>query len=225
MESDNTRTTGTDGAVIKKFTVGDVTKVDLVGPGSATIVRGASGLLTVTAGAADFEHLETKATDDSVKVEYHGGLLRNRGPEGQLRYELTVPILEELKASNGLAVEAVDIDSKSLKIELKGGSTLSLSGLRVAEFEAKVADEGRLTVSGWVAQQKAKLSGKSVYQAQGLESEEVEIDASEGSEATIKVGKRLKVKATGGSTVAYTGDGVDLSIQTSDGSIFRHLTH
>lgn len=223
MEYEQTSAAGTPGATTKKFKAGEITRAELIGPGSATISNAATGIMTITASVADFEHLEIKTTDESMKVEFHGGVLRNRAPEGPIRYELAVLALTELKCSGGVAAEAVNLESHKLSVDLKDGSTLSLSGLRAVEFDAKIADEGRITVSGAVQQQKVKVSGKSVYQAQGLECAEVEIEAADGSEATVNVGKRLKAKATGGSTVAYTGDKIDLAVQTSDGSVFRHL--
>lgn len=212
------------GIVTKKFAVSEATKVELIGPGSATITRGATGVLSVSGRPADFEHLEIKTAGASVKVQYHGGLIRNRGPEGQLRYELVLPILEELKASDGLSIEASNIDSRDLKVELKGKSSLSLTDLRASEFEANVTDEGRLTVAGAVVSQKVKLDGGSTYQGAGVHSEESEIEAAGKSEATVRVSKKLKAKASEGSTIAYSGEGIDLSVQTSDGSVFRHLT-
>lgn len=212
------------GLVTKKYSVGDARKVGLIGPGTATITRGASGVLTLSARQADFEHLEVKVSGEGVDVAFRGGLIRNRGPEGQIRYELTVPILEELKLSGGVAAEATDIDSRKLHVELQDASSLTLAGLRASEFEAKVEDAGRLSAAGAVTEQKVKLGGGSVYQGGGVQSEETEVDASDKSEATVRAGKKLKVKAAGGSTVAYSGDGIDLDVQTHGGSVFRHIT-
>jgi len=215
-------TTSNGNSITKKFTVGDATKAEFVGPGTGKITRGAAGILVVTATPADYEHLEIKASGDSVKVEFRGGILRNRNPEGEMQYELIVPMLEELKISDRLSVEATSLDSRDLKVELKGGCTLTLSDLRASEFEAKVEGDSLLTVTGAVTEQKIRLSGKSTYVGVDVSSEETEIQAADESVATVRVNARLKVSASGASVVSYTGKDVDLSVQTSGKSVFQH---
>ena len=215
---DSSRSTGG-----KQYKTLDATKFELIGPGTATISQGVGGVIVVTAPQADGEHLEVKLSGDSLKVEYKGGLLRNRGPEGPIRYELTVPLLEELKLSGGLAAEATNLDGKELKVELKDGTSLTLAQIRTSQLEAKADGASRLTASGTATQQKIKLAGKSTYQGGGLDSEEAEIDAAGGSEATARVTKKLKVKADSGAIVAYSGQQVDLNVSTSGGSEFRHI--
>lgn len=207
----------------KQYKTLDATKFELIGPGTATISQGVGGVIVVTAAQADEAHLEVKLSGDSLKVGYHGGLLRNRGPEGPIRYELTVPLLEELKLSGGLAAEATNLDGKELKVELKDGSNLILSQIRATQLDAKADDASRLTASGTATQQKIRLAGKSTYQGGGLDGEEVDIDAAGGSEATARVTKKLKVKADGGSIVAYSGQQVDLNVTTAGGSELRHI--
>lgn len=209
-------------SITKKFTVGEAAKVEFIGPGSGKITRGAAGILVVTATPADFEHLEIKAAGDSVKVEFHGGILRNRNPEGEMHYELTVPTLEELKISDRLVVDASSLDSRELKVELKGGCTLTMSDLRATELEAKLEGESLLTVTGAVTEQKIRLAGKSTYVGVGVSSEETEIHAADESVATVRVNARLKVSASGASVVSYTGKDVDLSVQTGGKSVFQH---
>lgn len=211
------------GMVTKKYDVGEVKKVALIGPGTAVIARGAAAVLTLSARQEDIEHLEVKVSGDSVGVAFKGGLIRHRGPEGQIRYELTVPNMEELKLTAGLSAEAAGLDGRKIEVELEGGSSLTLGNLRADEFEAKVRAGGRLNVAGTVAKQKVKLEGGSIYQGGDLMSEEADVDAAGGSEASVRVAKKLKARAEGGSSVAYGGDRVELDIQTHGGSVFRQV--
>ena len=157
-----------------------------------------------------------------MKVEFRGGILRNRNPEGEMQYELIVPMLEELKISDRLSVEAANLDSRDLKVELKDACSLTLSDLRASDFEAKVEGESLLTVTGAVTEQKIRLAGKSTYVGVGVSSEETEIHAADESVATVRVNGRLKVNASNASVVSYTGKDVDLSVQTSGKSVFQH---
>ena len=212
------------GTVSKKYVVNEATKFDLMGPGTARISRGDTPTLALTMPQSEQEHIEVKLEGDSLKVAHHGGLLRHREPSGPLRYELVIPILTELKLSHGLTAEAANIDNHDVSVDLKDGSSLTLAQLRASDVDAKVAGGGRLTASGAVAKQKIRLADGSNYQGDGLESEEADLELAGGSEATVRVTKRLKAKAAGGSTVSYSGDRIDLTIQTSERSDVRRLT-
>lgn len=211
------------GSVTKKYVTNEATKFDLIGPGTAVINRGAAATLTLTMPQSEQEHIEVKIEGDSLKVSHHGGLLRHREPDGPLLYELTVPVLAELTLSHALSAEAANTDNRDVNVELKDGSSLTLAQLRAAEIEAKVANGGRLTASGAVVKQKIRLADGSTYQGGGLESEEADIEATGGSEATARVTKHLKAKATGGSTISYSGEKIDLDVHTSEKSDFRRL--
>jgi len=207
----------------KQYKTGEATKFDLIGPGIATISQGVAGSMTVTATPDDDDHLEVKLDGDTLTVVFHGGLVRKRGPQGPIRYGLTVPVLEELSLSGGLAVEANNIEGREVKVDLKDGSSLSLAQFRAAHFEARLEAGSRLTASGTAAQQKIKLAAKSSYQGGAFDSEEAEVEAAGSSEAIVRVSKKLKVKAEAGSIVSYSGQKVDLSVTTSAGSELRQV--
>jgi hypothetical protein len=217
-------TSSSSGTVTKTFVTNGAVKFELIGPGTALINRGAAATLSLTMPQSEQEHIEVKLDGDSLKVSHRGGLIRHRGPEGPLVYELTIPLLSELKLSGGLAAEAANIESRDTSVELKDGSSLTLAQVRATEIEAKVSSGGRLTASGAVVKLKVKLGDGSTYQGGGLNSEEVEIEAAGGAEATTRATKSLKVRASGGSTVAYSGEKIDLDVQTTGASDFHRLT-
>jgi len=96
----------------KQYKTGEATKFDLIGPGVATISQGVAGSISVAAPPDDEEHLEVKLDGNELSVVFHGGLVRKRGPQGPIRYELTVPVLEQLRLSGGLAAEANNIEGR-----------------------------------------------------------------------------------------------------------------
>jgi hypothetical protein len=223
MEATNIDVSTVSGQTSKSFSPGEACKFELIGPGSATFRQGAPASLTLSAGASEIDHFEVNLINESVKIGFHGGLVRNRGPQGPIHYEISIPVIEEIRFAGSLAVDLTDFKSDGLKIELKDKSTLQISGLRAAAFELKISGESRATVGGGVVRLKAKLAGKSTFSGADLDCEEAEIEARDGSEATVKVGRKLKVKASGGSTIGYSGDGVDLSVQTTGASRLTHL--
>ena len=208
----------------KRFDLGVVTKIEATGPGTLMVARGARGAVAVSAMPEDQERIEVKADGETLKLGFKGGLLLNRGPEGEVRYEVTAAVIEELKLDHGIVAEAVGLEASEIKVKLGGGSQLTLSDLRTTKFELDASGGSRVVVSGAVEQQKAKLSGGSSYQGTGLDSKETEVDASGGSQASVRVREELKARASGGATITYVGEGLKLDVKTDEGSNLRQVS-
>lgn len=216
-------TTVAGAGTARRYATATATKFELIGPGTASVTSGLEREVRLSGPVSDIEHLDVKVEADTLKVAYRGGFLRHRAPDGPLRYELAVPILEGLSLSGGLAAEATDIEGRKLDVALADGSSLALTQLKLNELDARVAGGSRLMASGSAARQKVKLSDKSTYLGVDLACEEAEIEAAGGSTASVRAAKKLKAKASGGSVIAYGGPKIDLSVQTSDGSELRRL--
>ena len=91
------------------------------------------------------------------------------------------------------------------------------------QLDVKVDSGGRLTATGVVSHVKVKLSGKSSFQGGGLDSEETDVEAAGGSEATVRITRKLKAKADSGSVVSYSGQKVELNAAISAGSDLRQV--
>lgn len=210
--------------VTKRYDLGVVTKIEASGPGTLLVARGQRGSVAVLAMPEDQERIEVKADGDTLKLGFKGGMLLNRGPEGDIRYEVTAAAgIEELKLGGGIAGEAAGLEGKEIKVKLDGGSRLTLSDLRATEFELEAGGGSQAAASGAVEKQKVKVSGGASYHGTGLTSLEAEVEASGGAEASVRVGQQLKVRASGGSSVSYAGEGVRLDVKTDDGSNLRQV--
>src|SRR5262245_3655420 len=102
----------------KRFDLGVVTRIEASGPGTLMVARGAPGAVSVSAMPEDQERIEVKADGETLKLGFKGGLLLNRGPEGEVRYEVTAAVIEELKLDHGIAAEAVGLEASEIKVKL-----------------------------------------------------------------------------------------------------------
>jgi hypothetical protein len=209
----------------KKFSVGEATRIEASGPGTLVISTGLNGLATVTASQEDQERIEVEANGKTLKIEFKGGLILNRGPKGEIRYEVTIPALEELKVSDGMTAHASVGQTKGFKVKAEHGSQVSVSGLTASTLEAEASDGAQLTVAGVADKQRAKAADGSAYQADALASNEVEIDASGGAQATVRVSSKLKARASDGAVVSYIGTDVALDVKTDEGGSVRQIAN
>jgi hypothetical protein len=207
----------------RRINLGVVTKIEAAGPGTLLVTRGAPVAVAISAMPEDQDRIQVETDGDTVKIGFKGGMLLNRGPAGEVRYEVTAAVLQEIKLGGGIAAEATGLEASEFKAKLGGGSRLTLSDFRVTKFELDASGGSQVVASGAAGQQKAKLGGGSTYQATGLESQAVEVEASGGSQASVRVREQLKARASGGSTVAFIGEGVKLDVKTDEGSNFRQV--
>jgi hypothetical protein len=207
----------------KRIAIGVVTKIDVAGPGTLVVARGTRSAVAVSAMPEDQERVEVKADGDTLRLSFKGGLLLNREPTGEVRYEVAVASIEEIRLGDGIVAEVMGLETKEVKVRLGGGSRLTVSGLQAMELEVEAGGGSQVVAAGTVDRQKVKLGGGSIYQGTGLASREAEVEASGGSDASILTGERLKVRASGGSTVTYTGEGVELDVKTEAGSDLRQI--
>lgn len=209
----------------KRYAVGNATKIDASGPGTLVVSRGLKTLATVTALNEDHERIEVESRGDTLKIDFKGGLILNRNPKGEIRYEVVISELHELKVSDGLAAHAVAGQTKSLKLKAESGARVSIAEVTVNSLEADVVDGSQLTVSGTADKQKADVSDGSAYQADALLCDETEIEASDGAQATIRVRGKLKAKASSGAVISYIGSDVRLDVKTDDTGHIRQIAN
>jgi hypothetical protein len=207
----------------KRLALGIVSKIEAAGPGTLVVTRGVPGAVAVSAMPEDHERIEVKSDGDTLKLGFKGGMLLNRGPQSDIRYEVTAAGIEELKLGHGIAAEVVGLEAKEVKVKVENGSRLALSDLRTTEFEVEAGDGAQVVASGTAERQKVKLGGGAGYQGTGVEAREAEVEAAGGATASVRVREKLKARVSGGATVAYVGDRIELDVKTHDGGMLRQL--
>src|SRR5262245_4460200 len=89
----------------KQFDLGVVTKIEASGPGALLVAQGARGAVAVSAMPEDQDRIEVQTDGDTLKLGFKGGLVLNRGPEGDVRYEVTASVITEFKLDHGIVAE------------------------------------------------------------------------------------------------------------------------
>lgn len=215
----------TNQLVARKHAVGDATKIEASGPGELVVTRAIRGLATVTAVAEDHERIEVEPHGDTLKIAFKGGLLLNRGPKSDIRYEVALLDLAEVKLSGGIVAQIAPGEVKSLKVKVSDGARVSVTDLRASSFEGELSDGSQLSVGGMVEKAKVKLSGGSSFQGDRLDIQEAEVEAGDGANATVRVRKRLKARAGDGASINYIGDNVKLDVKTDEGGNVRQIAN
>jgi hypothetical protein len=156
--------------------------------------------LTVTAEDNILPHLRSRVVDGLLELGPRAGVSLH--PRREIVYHLTAEWLTDILGSGAVEIEAYDLDTPFLGIELSGASHLDATG---------IADE-----------QLVFLSGASGYFGRDLWSAVVTIHASGASHGVVRVEEFLEATASGTSLVEYIGNPRVVAHESGFGEVRRY---
>lgn len=175
-------------------------EVELRGVGNLSIRQTGSESLSVEAE----DNVLPKITTEVV----NGRLILSPEPDTSIQttepinYELTVEDLHALKVSGSGGVEAEDIGTDNLGIDI-GGS-------------------GAVAISGRADSQEVSISGAGAYRAKDLQSKEAKVDVSGSGSAIVNASEALEAKVSGAGSVEYVGDPTVEEDVSGSGRVSEH---
>ena len=167
------------------------------------------GIFEVEVVAQKDFSVEVEADDNLlqfIRTEVKGGTLeisteKKISPQGRIRVRVSAPDVESLQVSGVAKVSLGSLKNDSLKVYASGASKLKVDG------ETKNLE--------------VELSGASKIEAENLKAENVNVDGSGASCASVNVSGDLKADLSGASKVTYTGNPRNLEKSTSGASSVR----
>ena len=187
---------GSGNLVTKEELFTDFTGVDAGSGFNVEISKASSYSVIVTADDNVMEYIEVSKSGDTLRIGVNWGTsLRS----ATLKIQITMPDLTRIELSGGVQGKITDfISSNPFSIELSGGSQLTGQG-----------SAGELTIDG---------SGGSQLHFADYSVQDVNIELSGGSQATINLDGTLNADLSGGSQLYYYGEPTLGEIETSSGS-------
>lgn len=159
-------------------------EVELRGVGNLSIRQTESESLTVEAEEDILPKIRTEVENDRLIIGPKPNTsIQTTEP---INYALTVKDLHALKVSGSGDVEAEDIATDKLGINISGS--------------------GAVEASGRVDSQEVDISGSGVYRAENLESKEAKIDVEGAGSALMNVSEALDAKVSSAGSVEYIGN-------------------
>lgn len=220
-----TRAFATEPRTVTYETAG-VTKIDVGGPATLTISIGTPERLIVTASGDDLDRIEVEQDDDKLAVEFDGGIIFNRDPEDEIRYDITVASLEELDLHGAVIATVEGVTGENLDLGLSGACLADITGIDVSTLKAGLSGASSVEIAGSAESQEVNVSGASIYHAGELDSRFATVEASGASTVVIRSTEALQIEASGASTVEYLApEGADVTKDESGASTIRALPY
>jgi hypothetical protein len=187
---------GTGNLVTKEELFNDFTSVDAGNGFNVIITQSNSYSVLVTADDNVMDHIEISKSWDTLNIGVKWGSSLS---SATLKIEITMPELRRIELSGGAHGTIKEMSSvNSLSIDLSGGSHLLGQG-EVDDLTIDSSSGSHLDFTDFAANN-------------------VNIELSGGSQATIKLDGTLDADLSGGSKLSYIGDPSLRDIETSGGS-------
>jgi hypothetical protein len=176
----------------------------------------------VAVSASDKEYrnrIKTEVTDNgTLKIYFDNKWNDWSNTDGKnLKAYVSCKVLDALRGNSGAHVD-VDGTVKSNKLHLDFSSGASFKGnISVTDLTAETSSGAHSTISGTAANIKTEASSGSHLDADDLQSEIAEADASSGGHIELNVNKQLSASASSGGHIHYKGNAVISDINTSSG--------
>jgi hypothetical protein len=198
----------------KEFTIAGVNKVYAMNGFNVTITKGDEFSFKAKGPATYVNDIDLKMANGILDIQFYHSW--NNRP--LIDITITMPLLVQVNlASAGTGVvNGFEEQISVMRAVLSGASKCTFNGAAI-NIAVDISGGSRLDVSGSTLSLYGSLSGAGKLNAYSLSATEVDLDASGGSEAKVKVEEKLFAAVSGGSRIYYKGEPIHKTIDTSGG--------
>jgi hypothetical protein len=150
-----------------------------------------------------------------VVVEKNGDRLvlsNNEELEDDTHVMIEMPALSHLRLSGATEAEVLNFEKGDFTARLSGAALLSLRG-KAEGIDSECSGASQMMLYGSAERLRHEGSGASHLRAEGFEVKSGEIEVSGAAQAEIKVTESLNAKASGASSIEYSGNSVRVKEQ------------
>jgi Putative auto-transporter adhesin, head GIN domain len=178
------------------------------------ITKGNSFYIKVKGPADTVNDIDWNVSNNILDIQYTHYVV-NR-PKADVIINLPALIQVNLAGAATGTINGFQGVNNVIRTVLSGASGCTLNGTGI-NTQIDISGASELNVNGSTESLYGNISGAGKLNASDLTSTEVDIAASGGSEAKVKVVTTLFAEATGGSSIYYKGSPTVKNIQTSGG--------
>jgi len=194
---------GSGNLVTQEMNLQDFTHLDISHAFVTDVRQSDTYRVEITVDDNLVDHLDVSKRGDTLYVGMDDISLIG---DATMRATITMPSLEGLEASGATKVTVTGFrSSAALDIEVSGASSVQ-GELDCGDVHMRVSGASSVTLDGAGRNANIGVSGASRARLEGFALQNVTVEASGASSATVNVAGRLDAEASGASTVLYAGN-------------------
>ena len=199
----NINVRGSGNLVTREMDFSGFKRLDISSAFVVDVTRSDTYSVVITVDDNLVDHLDVSMRGDTLYVG-----MDNISLLGQvtLRAKITMPTLEGLQTSGASKVTATGFRS-SARFDLDVSGASSFDGeIDSGDVHMRVSGASSVTLDGSGGNADIGVSGASRARLEGFALQDVDVEASGASSATVNVAGRLNAAASGASTILYVGN-------------------
>jgi hypothetical protein len=194
---------GSGNLVTREMDFSGFKRLDISSAFVVDVTRSDTYSVVITVDDNLVDHLDVSMRGDTLYVGMDNVSLLG---EATLRAKITVPTLEGLQTSGASKVTATGFRS-SARFDLDVSGASSFDGeVDSGDVHMRVSGASSVTLDGRGGNADIGVSGASRAWLEGFALQDVAVEASGASSATVNVAGRLNAAASGASTIPYIGN-------------------
>lgn len=170
------------------------TKIDAGGAINVEILAQKDYRVEVQADDNLLSNIKTEVSGDTLKIYSEDRI----SPKTQINVKISMPSIESLDVSGASSGNILNVKADLLELKASGASKIGVKG------EAKTLN--------------ADANGASTIDAEALQVEDAEVEASGASKAVVSATNELNVEASGASKISYVGEPKNIKQNSSGAS-------
>ena len=194
---------GSGNIITQTRTTGDFKRISASSGFDVELKTGPVTEVIIEADDNVMKYLETTVSGDNLRigVKNHVSL-----SNAHLKAYITAPQIDGIKASSGADVLVKDLLKNTGKLSFNASSAGTITAeIDAPEAEADASSGATVKLSGKTRDFNATASSGSSMKAGDLLSENTDVNASSGSNATVHASVKLQANASSGASINYYG--------------------
>jgi hypothetical protein len=159
--------------------------VEVTGAGDLVVTQGYNDWLALKADDNILPRIETYVLNGVLHIDIKTEAGESISTKNPIHYEVQMKVLNSLSMNGGGSINAQDISSGTMKVEINGGGTADLTGI--------------------CSKLEIVITGGAKFQAGDLQCQDVQVSANGGGFVTVWASDSLAVKWMGTIVVNYYG--------------------
>jgi len=193
------------GELVKQFDLRNFDKVKVGGAYVVKIEQGSEFKVTADGREEDLDEIEAKVDDGILKIE-HRRKVKLFGNMKRIGITITMPKLKSVDLSGATLTKIIGFtNNDELKVDISGASK-TLLDINVKELKLDVSGASKVELHGRVTTLEADLSGACALDAEQMQIQNANVEASGVSHANLGAIPNLQSSASGASHINKKGE-------------------
>lgn len=196
------RTKGSGNVITETRTLSGFHAIDIGGAFEIELIKSSEEKIIIETDDNIMPLIETRVSGGELSVD------NKKEINNPTKLKLTIYYIniDELDISGAAELYSSDVlKTESLEMECSGASELTLK-IETGKLDADFSGASKVELEGQANMVKLEISGAAVINAYGLETKELDLDASGAAVVKVLVMDKLHIEASGASSVKYKGD-------------------